>query len=131
MQICRWFSPRIRPRAMRFELEVLFACLIIRTFSANEQCFSLTTNQPTLLSAMAYQPSEWDPVLFFWYSDSHLRRTTQWACTSWAKHDQSPSSKIRATLTAKFGKKIKLWHVEIVLKNVWHIIVMTVNHTIT
>jgi len=25
---------------------------------ANEQYFSLTTNQPTILSAMAYQPSE-------------------------------------------------------------------------
>ena len=31
---------------------------ISRTFSANEQYFSLTTNQPTVLSAMAYQPSE-------------------------------------------------------------------------
>ena len=29
-----------------------------RTFSANEQYFSLTTNQPTVLSAMAYQPNE-------------------------------------------------------------------------
>ena len=36
----------------------LFAWLINRTFSANEQYFSLTTNQPTVLSAMAYQPSE-------------------------------------------------------------------------
>jgi len=36
----------------------LFAWLISRTFSANEQYFSLTTNQPTVLSAMAYQPSE-------------------------------------------------------------------------
>ena len=31
-----------------------------RTFSANEQYFSLTTNQPTVLSVMAYQPSERD-----------------------------------------------------------------------
>ena len=36
----------------------LFAQLISRTFSANEQYFSLTTNQSTVLSAMAYQPSE-------------------------------------------------------------------------
>ena len=36
----------------------LFAWLISRTFSANDQYFSLTTNQPTVLSAMAYQPSE-------------------------------------------------------------------------
>ena len=36
----------------------LFAWLISRTFSANEQYFSLTTNQQTILSAMAYQPSE-------------------------------------------------------------------------
>jgi len=35
----------------------LFA-FISRTFSASEQYFSLTTNQPTVLSAMTYQPSE-------------------------------------------------------------------------
>jgi hypothetical protein len=29
----------------------LFACLISRIFSANEQCFSLTTNQQTVFSA--------------------------------------------------------------------------------
>jgi len=37
--------------------DILFAWLISRTFSVNEQYFSLTTNQPTVLSAMAYQPS--------------------------------------------------------------------------
>ena len=36
----------------------LFAWLISRTFLANEQYFSLTTNQPTILTVMAYQPSE-------------------------------------------------------------------------
>jgi len=36
----------------------LFAWLISRTFSANEQYFSLTTNQPIVPSAMTYQPSE-------------------------------------------------------------------------
>jgi len=36
----------------------LFAWLISRTFSANKQYFSLITNQPTVLSAMAYQPNE-------------------------------------------------------------------------
>jgi len=39
-------------------LLALFAWLISRTFSANEQYFSLTTNQPTILLAMTYQPSE-------------------------------------------------------------------------
>jgi len=39
-------------------LIALFVWLISRTFSANEQYFSLTTNQPTVLSAMAYQLSE-------------------------------------------------------------------------
>ena len=34
--------------------------LISHTFSINEQYFSLTTNQPTVLSAMTYQPSEQD-----------------------------------------------------------------------
>ena len=34
------------------------AWLISRTFSANEQYFSLTINQPTVLSAIAYQPNE-------------------------------------------------------------------------
>ena len=36
----------------------LFAWLISRIFLANEQYFSLTINQPTVLSTMAYQPSE-------------------------------------------------------------------------
>ena len=37
---------------------VLFVWLINRIFLANEQYFSLTTNQPTVLSTMAYQPNE-------------------------------------------------------------------------
>jgi len=37
---------------------VLFAWFISRTFSANEQYFSLTTNQLTVLSTMAYQPND-------------------------------------------------------------------------
>jgi hypothetical protein len=37
---------------------VLFDCLISRTFSTNKQCFSLTTNQRTVLSAMTFQPNE-------------------------------------------------------------------------
>jgi hypothetical protein len=36
----------------------MFACLISRTFSADEQYFSFTTNQQTPLSVMVYQPSE-------------------------------------------------------------------------
>ena len=32
--------------------------LISRTFSANEQYFSLIINQQTILSAMTYQPNE-------------------------------------------------------------------------
>ena len=38
---------------------VMFAWFISRTFSTYEQYFSLTTNQATVLSAMAYQPSEY------------------------------------------------------------------------
>ena len=36
----------------------MFAWLISCTFLANEQYFSLTTNQSTVLSVIAYQPSE-------------------------------------------------------------------------
>jgi hypothetical protein len=36
----------------------LFAYLRSRTFLVNEQCFSLTINQRTVLSAMTFQPSE-------------------------------------------------------------------------
>ena len=32
--------------------------LINRTFSANKQYFSLTSNQPTVLSTMVYQPNK-------------------------------------------------------------------------
>jgi hypothetical protein len=39
----------LSPKGMT--LIVLFAWLISRTFSANEQCFSLTINQRTVLSA--------------------------------------------------------------------------------
>ena len=44
--------------------------LISRIFSANKQYFSLTSNQPTILSVMAYQPNKpkrtWrlSPILF-------------------------------------------------------------------
>ena len=37
---------------------VLFTWLISRIFSANEQYFSLIINRSTVLSAIAYQPSE-------------------------------------------------------------------------
>ena len=37
---------------------VLFASLISRTFSTNEQYFYLTTNQSMILSVIAYQPNE-------------------------------------------------------------------------
>ena len=36
----------------------LFAWLISRTFSANEQYFSLTINHPIILSTMVYQLTE-------------------------------------------------------------------------
>jgi hypothetical protein len=36
----------------------LFAWAFSRLFSASQQCFSLTTNQPTVLSAAYFQPSE-------------------------------------------------------------------------
>jgi len=38
----------------------MFAWLISRIFSANEQYFSLTTNHPTILSTMTYQLNEQD-----------------------------------------------------------------------
>jgi len=44
--------------ASNTKVSAMFASLISRTFSANEHYFSLTTNQPTVLSAMAYQASE-------------------------------------------------------------------------
>jgi len=37
---------------------VLFIWLISRTFSANKQYFSFTTNQSTVLLAITYQPNE-------------------------------------------------------------------------
>jgi hypothetical protein len=36
------------------KLKALFACLMSCTFSASEQCFSLTTNQRTVLSALLF-----------------------------------------------------------------------------
>ena len=39
-------------------INVLFTWLISRTFSVNEQYFSLTTNQSTVFSAMSYLRSE-------------------------------------------------------------------------
>jgi len=52
--------PTWSPKAKQVKLQqfALFAWFISRTFSANEQYFSLTINQPTVLSGMAYQPSE-------------------------------------------------------------------------
>ena len=38
--------------------KALFVWLIIRIFSVSKQYFSLTTNPPTVLSVMAYQPNE-------------------------------------------------------------------------
>jgi hypothetical protein len=39
-------------------ITTLFAYLISRTFSVNEKCFFLTTNQRTVLSGITFQPSE-------------------------------------------------------------------------
>jgi hypothetical protein len=41
----------------------LFTCLMSRTFSANEQYFSLTTNQRTVLSPINFQRSEVGEVI--------------------------------------------------------------------
>ena len=38
--------------------ESLFASLISHTFSASQQCFSLTINQPTVISVMTFQINE-------------------------------------------------------------------------
>jgi len=50
---------------LAYDLKViaLFAWLISHAFSANEQYFSPTTNQSTVLSAMAYLPNEQDIVV--------------------------------------------------------------------
>jgi hypothetical protein len=42
---------------------------------------------------------------------------------------ESLTSKIKATLVAKFGKKIGLWHVGQGAKKVWHAVVVTANQT--
>ena len=49
---------KVQQCCIRTNLFALFAYLISRTFSANEQYFSLITNQPTVLSAMPYQSNE-------------------------------------------------------------------------
>jgi len=60
----RFRGSRLKKNALLCKLEVttwtfvLFAWLISRTFSANEQYFSLIINQPTVLSVIPYQPSE-------------------------------------------------------------------------
>jgi len=48
-----------------YNTRALFVWFISRTFLANERYFSLTTNQPTVLSAMAYQPSEQGNTTYF------------------------------------------------------------------
>jgi len=40
------------------KFKAMFAYLMSRTFSARKQCFSLTTNQRTVLFSLVYQPSE-------------------------------------------------------------------------
>ena len=42
----------------KYEAKAMFASLMSRAISANEQCFSLTTNQRTVLSTMPFQRSE-------------------------------------------------------------------------
>jgi len=49
-------------KSTQVSYSAMFVWLISRTFSVNEHYFSLTTNQPTILSAMAYQPSEQDNI---------------------------------------------------------------------
>ena len=46
-----------------------------RIFSANEQYFSLTTNQPTVLSAMAYQPNEQGTIWGLYHSNGEKTAT--------------------------------------------------------
>ena len=54
----------MQPVNWRNSCSVLFAWLISHTFLANEQYFSLTINQPTVLSAITYQPNEQGIHLF-------------------------------------------------------------------
>jgi hypothetical protein len=56
-----------------------FTCLISRIFSANEQCFSLTTNQRTLLSVMAFQLNEHGFLCFQFGSPVRLAGKTAYA----------------------------------------------------
>ena len=56
--VATWLSTSQNPSTQDDMIIALLAWIISRTFSANEQYFSLTINQPTVLSAMAYQPSE-------------------------------------------------------------------------
>ena len=54
-----WQPPTLASQAyVRHVTNVPFAWLISPTFSVNVQYFSLTINQPTVLSVMAYQPNE-------------------------------------------------------------------------
>ena len=46
------------PFFILFQTCAMFVWFISRTFSANEQYFSLMINQPTVLSAMVYQLRE-------------------------------------------------------------------------
>jgi hypothetical protein len=45
-------------RKRKKKVNALSVWLISRTFLANEQYFSIKTNQRTILSAMTFQPSE-------------------------------------------------------------------------
>jgi len=44
--------------ASRDESMAMFTCLMSHIFSANEQCFSLITNQRKVFFSLTYQPSE-------------------------------------------------------------------------
>ena len=50
----------------------MFACLMSRTVSVKEQCFSLIINQRIVLSAMAFQRSEQNLILAIEVSDLSL-----------------------------------------------------------
>ena len=59
--VSTWFGYVKMPRADRVEfsgLDSLFVCTYQLNLSVIQQCFSLITNQPTVLFATTYQPNE-------------------------------------------------------------------------
>ena len=104
-----------------------FVWFISRIFSINEQYFSLTTNQPTVLSAMSYQPSEQGKcqnpsntkfsisfTLCFCYNNESISLT----CANFTKIHQNQNSAFLHSLSCiYFGVWISTGHPFIIYVN--------------